>query len=313
MITECQPGSRLRSGKCVGKFICECGFAYARTGPDSSLEDRFRAGRIISLGQTWEAKLIELWNESSLSLSEVSRQLGVDPLTVRRHAARLKLPLSCSGRRTKSLKQTAQLKGSATSAAWEKKLGICRSKWLSVKRRSPKITLKSLRQNLPREYAWLQQNDAEWLEDHKPPPQTPSPSTNSVDWKRRDAEYAVAAKIAASRFMEASGRPVQVTKTAIGRAIGAITLLQQKLHRMPLTAQVLASVVETREQYAVRRVWWATALYCQEDVLPRHSQLIMRANVYSLRDNSAVKCAVDEAIKMLESKLLRGHARRAAS
>lgn len=113
--------------------------------------------------------------------------------------------------------------------------------------------------------------------------------------------------------MESHGRPVQVTKTAIGRAIGAITLLQQKLHKLPLTAQVLASVIETREQYAVRRVWWAADLYYQEGVFPREWQFMIRANVYSLRDNSAVKCAVDEATKMLGTELPRSHAGRAAS
>ena len=82
---------------------------------------------------------------------------------------------------------------------------------------------------------------------------------------------------------------------------------------MPLTAQILSSVVESREQYAVRRVWWAAELFCQEDVLPREWQLVMGANVYSLRDHSAVKCAVQDAINMLESKLPHGQLGRAAS
>lgn len=101
--------------------------------------------------------------------------------------------------------------------------------------------------------------------------------------------------------------------TAIGRAVGAVTLLRQKLHKMPLTAQVLTGVVETHEQYAVRRVWLATNLYYQEGVLPREWQLVMRANVYSFRDNSAVKCALKNAINMMNSKLPQGEAERAAS
>ena len=71
--------------------------------------------------------------------------------------------------------------------------------------------------------------------------------------------------------------------------------------------------MENREQYAVRRVWWAADLYCQEDVMPRDWQLVMRANVYSLRDNSAVECAVEGAMSMLISKLSLGQAERAAS
>lgn len=313
VIMECQLGDRLRYGKPTGKFSCECGFAYARTGPDSLPEDKLRVGKIISFGQVWETKLKHLWQDSSLSTSEVAKRLGVDPLTVRRHATRLEVSLTRSDKRLKPLARTTRLKGNTGSAAREKKRRGYRSKWLSAMKQERKIALKDLRGKLPREYLWLLQNDSEWLEAHKPHTWRRNQSTSSVDWKRRDAEYAAVVRAEASRLREAPGRLVQVTKTAIGRAIGAITLLQQKLHKMPLTAQVLASVIETREQYAVRRVWWAADLYYQEGVFPREWQLMIRANVYSLGDNSAVECAVDEAMKMLESELSRSHAGRAAS
>ncbi len=303
VIIECQLSGRLRYGKPIGKLSGECGFAYARTGPDSSPEDRFRVGSMISFGRIWEAKLMELWRDASLSLSEIGRQLGVDPLTARRHAARLKLPFSGCGRKCLSLKRDAQLKGGATSAERQKKRHTYRSKWLSVMNRNPNITMKALRRKLPRDYAWLLQNDSKWLEMHKPVSQRRNLSTTSVDWKKRDTEYAVAVKATASHLMEAHGRPVQVTKTAIRRAIGAITLLQQKLHKMPLTAQVLASVVETREQYAVRRVWWAAEYFTRERTMPRPWQLVLRANVYCLRSVPEVKSAVDAAVHLIEFNL----------
>ena len=43
---------------------------------------------------------------------------------------------------------------------------------------------------------------------------------------------------------------LQLTRTAIGRDLGVITLLRQKLHKMPLTAQILAGVLETRRKAA---------------------------------------------------------------
>jgi hypothetical protein len=313
VIQACKLSSRLRDKRPIGTFSCGCGYAYARAGPDSSPEDKFRISRMISFGPVWEAKLKQLWKDSSLSLSEVGRQLGVDPLTVRRHAAKLKLSHSRFGRKSKPLSPKAQLKGQQTSAAWERKRRGCRSKWLSAIKQNRKITLKALRHKLPREYAWLLQNDSEWLKRHKPRPHKHNRSTSGVDWKRRDAQYAIAVRDAAARLKNAAGRPIQITRTAIGRAIGAITLLQQKLHKMPLTAQVLASVMETREQYAVRRVWWAADHYCQEGVLPREWQIVMSANVYSLREVPAVKCAVKDAMNMLRSKPLQKQAERADS
>lgn len=313
VILECQLGNRLRYGKSTAKFTCECGFAYVRTVPDSLLEDRFRVGKIISFGHVWEAKLKQLWRDSSLSISEIARRLGVDPLTVRRHAARMELSPSRSDKKLKPLARATQLKENAVSSAREKKRRGYRSKWVSAMKLGREIMLKALRRKLPREYAWLRQNDSEWLEGHKPHPRRRNQPTASVDWKRRDAEYAVAVRAAAARLKEASGRPVRVTRTAIGKALGAITLLRQKLHKMPLTAQILASVAETREQYAVRRVWWAAEFYCQEGILPREWQIVMRANVYSLRAVSAVKYAVEGAMSKLISKLTQGQAERAAS
>jgi hypothetical protein len=313
VIMKCQLGDRLRYGKPTGQFSCECGFAYARTGPDSSPEDKLRIGKIISFGQVWETKLKHLWQDSSLSISEVGKRLGVDPLTVRRHAIRLEVSLSRSDKRLKPLARASWLKGNAVAAAREKKRRGYRSKWVSLMKPGLEITLKALRRKLPQEYAWLRQNDSEWLEGHKPRPHRRNQPTTGVDWKRRDAEYAAAVRAAVSRLKGASGRPVQMTRTAIGRALGVITLLRQKLHKMPLTAQVLAGVLETREQYAVRRVWWAADLYLQEDALPQEWQLVMRANVYSLRAISAVKCAVEGAMAMLKSKLSQGQAERAAS
>jgi hypothetical protein len=120
-----------------------------------------------------------------------------------------------------------------------------------------------------------------------------------VDWKRRDAEYAVAVRAAAANLKNKLDRPVQVTKTALGKNLGAVTVLQQKLAKMPLTAQFLAGVVETREQYATRRVWWAADLFIEEGVPPRYWQLVSRANVYHLRMKPEIKAVIEAAIQKL--------------
>ncbi|MDT7540971.1 MAG: hypothetical protein QOE33_875 [Acidobacteriota bacterium] len=303
VIMECQLGERLRYGKPAGRFSCECGFAYVRTGPDSSLIDRFRVGKTISFGQFWEAKLTQLWNDSTLSISEIGRRLGVDPLTIRRHATRLKLSFSRSDKELKQLTHSTRLKGKVVSAAWEKKRCRCRYKWLSEMKQKREITLKDLRCKLPHEYAWLLQNDSEWLERYKPHPWRHSLSTTSVDWKRRDAEHAAAVKAAASRLKETPGRLVRVTKTAIGREIGAVSLLRQKLHKMPITAQILVKVVETREAYAVRRIWQASSLFLQENTVPREWQLLLRAGAFGLRDISEVKVAIKSAMDFIDTEL----------
>jgi len=246
-------------------------------------------------------------------LSEAGQRLGVDTLTVRRHAARLNLPVSRPAGKSKSLKHAAQLKDTIGLIAHVEKQRACRVKWVFAMRQAPKTTLKALRHKLPHEYAWLLQNDATWLKWHSPNSRRSARSTSGVDWRKRDAEYAVAARAAAANLMNNLGRPVQVTKTAIGKSLGAITLLRQKLSKMPLTAQVLASVIETREHYAIRRIRWAADLFIEEGVLPRYWQLISRANIYSLRGKPEIKVVIEAAIKKLTATLLPGSCERAAS
>lgn len=72
---------------------------------------------------------------------------------------------------------------------------------------------------------------------------------------------------------------------------------------MPLTAQVLELVVETREQYGVRRVWWAVDFFHLNAIHPRKWELILKANVYSIRNTPSVKCAIESAMQINESEL----------
>lgn len=303
IIQEYKLSPRLRAGHPIATFSCECGFAYARSGPDSSPEDRFRVGRMISFGSVWEAKLKKLWKDSLLSLSEMGRRLGVDPLTLRRHASRLKLLSLRPGKTSKPLNRAAQFKDSRGSTAYVEKRRACRAKWTSTMQQSPNTTLKALRGKHPREYAWLLQNDPEWLKRHSPRCRRRARSTSGVDWKKRDAAYAVAVRAAATRLKNNLGRPVQVTRTAIGRAVGAVTLLRQKLHKMPITAHVLAKIVETRVEYAVRRIRRAAECFTRDCIMPRPWELVLRANVYSLRCLPDVKSAVDATVSMIGSNL----------
>ena len=101
------------SGRPVGIFACTCGFIYSRTGPDTTEGDQFILSRIKSFGFAWEAKLQRLWEDETASLREIGRQLSVDPLTVKRHVARLGLPLPRPVGNSSWLRVDQQLRSSA--------------------------------------------------------------------------------------------------------------------------------------------------------------------------------------------------------
>lgn len=110
VITDFKPGNRIRRGKSVGIFSCECGFEYARSGPDTRQQDKFRIDKIIKFGSIWEAELVRLWNESNKTITEVSRCLKVDPMTVRRYATKFNLSFDRIGKHYQGLTEKDKLK-----------------------------------------------------------------------------------------------------------------------------------------------------------------------------------------------------------
>src|SRR5205807_1672488 len=102
------------SGSPIATFSCECGFIYSRTGPDTSAEDRWKRGRIEAFGRVWEKKLGLLWTNEMLSIRAIARQLGVDPLTIKRQAARMGLSISRPVRKSSALNETRQLRQGKT-------------------------------------------------------------------------------------------------------------------------------------------------------------------------------------------------------
>lgn len=83
VVTRCSTTS-----KPVGTFHCSCGFVYSRRGPDTCDEARNRIGRIKAFGPVWYDKLRRL-NETSTSLRQKAKILGVDPGTVKNQTEHL--------------------------------------------------------------------------------------------------------------------------------------------------------------------------------------------------------------------------------
>jgi hypothetical protein len=86
VVNECIVTVGSKTKKPTGHFICDCGFAYIRTGPDTSVDDRFRIGRIQSFGPIWLKEARKLSSNQNLTTREKARKLGVDPKTLIRRA-----------------------------------------------------------------------------------------------------------------------------------------------------------------------------------------------------------------------------------
>jgi hypothetical protein len=299
---ETAPGQYV-GGRPVGIFSCPCGFVYSRTGPDTSIEDQFRFSKIKAFGPIWETKLQALWRGESVSLRGIARQLGVDPLTIKRHATRLCLPFPRPRGISSSLRENQQLRPDMLKKSDATTIQAYRTSWLTSIRTNPGAGVTKLRGIIPGIYTRLYRHDKIWLKAHTPTCTKKKIGYHRVDWAERDAELAEKVIFVATRLRDLPGRPIHLTISAIGRELGQVALLQQHLDKLPKTAQALKEHVDSQEAYALRRIQWALLDCIHNKSQPARWLLIKKAGVARLVEQAQIKDAIDQALLFLHPNL----------
>lgn len=296
--------TRLPIKRPVGIFRCACGFAYYRTGPDKSFEDRHRADGLVTVGLAWERSLAEAFGVCrpldglarhfcvrAEIVGHILVRLGLIASSVKGSGEEIYTTLSCANK-GKRLNGTEFLEHRETR----------RKLWLEVLKDNPGALRKALREKHTFLYDWLSKNDREWFESLLPPRKSVGRSAYN-NWPERDAESAKAAKEEAERIRSTPGRPVRVSKTAVAKNIGALAVISKRGNLLPLTIKALDDVNESIEDYAVRRVAWAAECFRGEGVCPSIWQLQVKAAV----SNRVAKCpilkaAMEAALESLDPK-----------
>jgi hypothetical protein len=229
-----------------------------------------------------DLQLRELLIEDKKSLRQCSQILNLSVTTLRVEATRLKIEISV---RPKALKESQLIvlrRALLTTASLK---SISQTHLVSVVslyrilRMYPEVALerdklifemeKSKRReqflvgakeqfarHLP-EYIWLYRHDRAWLtQTIKLLPQRVLSAKSRVDWESRDVRLAKEIQ-KYSKQLYASPRPVHVTKAALARGLQALSMIDKKLTKLPLTSMALNDAIETREQFQCRRLEWA--------------------------------------------------------
>jgi predicted DNA-binding protein YlxM (UPF0122 family) len=240
----------------VGRFACpSCGFLYTRRGPDRQAEDQYRVTRVLALGSFWETEFARLASDKSLSVHELARRLKVDRTTVN---DRLKKLRGKCGNQDKKRKRAKEFKQRRT---------IRRKRWLSLLVSNPGLTRTELRRRAPTDFSWLYRCDRGWLYMRLPKPLPNNRYVEQrVDWAERDQTIPEEVIQAAAEIRQSPGKPLRVTRTAIAKRTGHGTIIDQgSLANLPKTKAVLDSVVESVEEFQVRRVRYVVGLLRKEE------------------------------------------------
>jgi transposase len=295
-ILECQIGNMTdKSGRISGTFRCECGFSYRRIGPDTSNERRYQYDLLMSFGETWYEKLREL-RAGNRSREEMAQALGVSVLTVRGEVRRLER----SRESGMPLAQRYQRSRNDPALIDPEILDRQRKQWLEVANENPNAGRSMLASKASYSYHWLFKYDRRWLGENSPE-RLGSPGTSPrIDWSERDKKYSADVRETAAEMLTAYGCPVWVSRTAVLKKLGILTVVTKNSAKLPLTDKTLKEVSENVTSFAIRRIRWAADCYCQEQVLPTEWRLQSRARVsHQMMRYPDVKATSEECVRIL--------------
>jgi len=261
-----------------------CGMVYTQ---DSLL---LRAPHIIERGDLWRLKLKELIKLESYSLRRIARELGVDPVTVKRFVAKCCI--------STSLKEHEN-KGSIKSKNHQF-VEFKRQLWKELAVENKDATRTDLRHLNPGLWVWLKRNDGSWLEANLPAKKQDYKGSKRIDRGVQDKQLSLALGKEAKRILSEKGKAIQVTHTELARRLGMTDLFRKKIiGYFPKTMKLAEELTETREQFAKRRVKRSGEQFLQEGKIPKRWELVRRAG---LRPDMEAKCEklIDQVLENLK-------------
>ena len=269
VITDLAVSHCLENKKPLGTFSCACGMVYSRSGEDKTEEDKSRIGRVITYGRIWENKLRELVEVKKLGLRATARELRVDPNTINRYVALLDLTPSWT--KSKPKKNFRKLGSIDLEEIKAQKRAI----WLNLQQENQESSKTELRKLVPDVYIWLYRRDRTWLNNNSPKLQKPQASVDRVDWNVRDKEILAQTESAVKQLWQ-EDKLVRITIGRIGSSLRLKALLEKHLDKLPQTKIYLESVVETVEDFQIRRIKWAV------EELDRQGEEVMEWKILKL-------------------------------
>ncbi|MFY0744542.1 TnsD family transposase [Solibacillus silvestris] len=231
VITDLEVTTCKDTKKPVGTFHCQCGFVYSRRGPDVTTEDKLKIGRIKEFGDTWVEKLHHLINQEKLSYRACARILKVDAKTVIKYA--------------KSKEKTEIVVNNEKDEI--------KNLWLELRSKYPESSRTQLRKINSSLYMRLYRYDKEWLLENSPEKVKQNNDLKRVNWHERDLQILELVKLAVNE-LRSSKKPIRLTLSKIGMTIRHLSLLEKKLHKLPLTKEYIDDVCESIEEFQKRRI-----------------------------------------------------------
>ncbi|MEK5063658.1 TnsD family Tn7-like transposition protein [Cytobacillus sp. FSL R5-0596] len=269
--------------KPLAVLSCElCGFKYSYLGVPDSEEKEQVFHRVVEFGPVWENQL-KILIQKEVSLKQISSILGVQPRKVKQKAESLGISTDWK-----------LCKGQNCETRFDEKRRKYRKEWLEIKSANNQLSRSELYKLNSRLSSWLIRNDFDWYEDNVPQTNQQYRKEQKRCWSYRDEELFREVK----RIIDAwndRDKPIRITKSRIFDLVGKSYLRYSQLDKLHRTNTYIESVIESIEDFQIRKVKWAIATLKKEDKFLTESLVLDKIHLLGKHDISR---RVLEAIKV---------------
>jgi Tn7-like transposition protein D len=149
---------------------------------------------------------------------------------------------------------------------------------------------------------YIRNNCPEWLEQNSPPKNKTGDPNRHVNWVALDEQWELQVRESANRIRAQSEFPVRVTVNEIARDIECRHMPSySSTHKskLPKTKRALTEVVESVEDFGLRKVDWMLQHWQYDHTKPRVSisSFAKRAKVYTQMHKPRIRTSVENAVQ----------------
>jgi hypothetical protein len=179
--------------------------------------------------------------------------------------------------------------------------------WLKAIEANPNLTVATLNDELVSVYRWLYVHDNTWWEKYKIPPAYAYRAKQRIDWQSRDLLLLPNIKPIVDVFLDESVKPTRISIPNLrnelkNRGLELSWFTRPNLTNLPQTDAYLSTVLETPEQFGLRRIKWAESYYSSKKISPGYHVFLKRA---TLTIEIAKRLPMMQAIEAALQRLLR--------
>lgn len=228
----------------------------------------------------------------------MAKALGVSLTTIINQSARLGLRVGPDGQRWQDEAAASPDRFTRRTIYRATLRERYRAEWLAILANEPELTEEALIKKRSRVQEWLYRDNPAWLAEHRPPMHLLKPQ-QAFDWAALDADLCERVRVAAVWLRQQAEPWRRVTRAALEQHLGLRQGRFYHMAKLPRTAQVLAEVCETVEEFGIRRIYLAALKNCQARMRPARSTFAEQAGVFDILARPLVADALNEALSLL--------------